>query len=47
MAIVLGYVTNEFQVKQYLVRMQMLAKSTTGEEIARELISVRPFSSIW
>ena len=30
----------DFEIKQYLVRFQTLAKSMTGEEIARELICV-------
>lgn len=40
LAIVLRYVTDDFKVQQKLVKAQMLAKSMTGQEIARELISV-------
>ena len=32
------YITDDWKIKQKLVRLQMLAKS--GEELARELISV-------
>ena len=40
MVIVVRFVTSEWVVVQRLLRMQTLAKSMTGEEIARELISV-------
>ena len=40
MAIVLRFVNDDFSIQQRLVRMQMLAKSLSGEEIARELITV-------
>lgn len=39
LAIVLRYV-DDWEIKQRLVRVQMLSKSLTGEEIARELISI-------
>ena len=34
------FVDDEWIVQQCLVRVQMLSKSLTGEEIARELITV-------
>lgn len=40
LAIVLRFISDEFSVEQRLVRLQMLAKSMKGEEIARELISI-------
>ena len=40
LAILLRYIDAEWCVRQRLVRVQMLAKSVTGEELARELISV-------
>ena len=40
LAIVVRYVDTEWQITQQLVRLQMLVKSVTGEELARELISV-------
>lgn len=40
LAIVVQYVTDDFQIKQKLAKAQMLSKSMTGEQIARELISV-------
>ena len=40
LAIVVRYVDTEWQITQRLVRLQMLVKSVTGEELARELISV-------
>ncbi len=40
LAVVLRFVTDEFEVKQRLIRLQLLAKSLNGEEIARELITI-------
>jgi hypothetical protein len=40
LAIVLRFVGDEWSLEQRLVRLQLLTKSMTGEEIARELISV-------
>ena len=40
LAIVLRFISDSFTIEQRLVRIQLLAKSLTGEEIARELISV-------
>ena len=40
LAIVLRFVSEDFEIKQRLIRLQLLAKSLTGEEIARELITV-------
>ena len=40
LVIVLRFVSDSFTVEQRLVRIQLLAKSLTGEEIARELIGV-------
>ena len=40
MAILVRYVDSEWRIQQHLVRLQLIAKSMTGEEIARELISV-------
>ncbi len=39
LAIVLRYV-EDYKIKQRLVRLEILTKSMTGEEVARELISV-------
>ena len=40
LAILLRYVDAEWHIQQRLVRVEMLAKSLTGEELARELINV-------
>ena len=40
LAVVLHFVSSDWSVEQRLVRVQMLSKSLTGEEIARELINV-------
>ena len=40
LAIVIRYVTDDWSIQQKLVRLQILAKSLTGEEVARELINV-------
>ena len=40
LAILLRYIDAEWFVQQRLARVQMLAKSVSGEELARELISV-------
>ena len=40
MAILVRFVSDEWNLEQRFIRMQMLAKSLTGEEVARELISV-------
>ena len=40
LAILLRYIDAEWYVQQRLVRVQMLAKSVMGEELARELIGV-------
>ena len=40
LAILLRYIDAEWCVQQRLARVQMLAKSVSGEELARELISV-------
>ena len=40
LAIVIRYVDPDWKITQRLVRLQMLVKSVTGEELARELISV-------
>ena len=40
MAVVLHFVDGQWQLQQRLVRLMLLSKSMTGEEIARELIVV-------
>ena len=40
LAIVVRYIKEDWQIKQCLICMQMLAKSLNGEELARELMSV-------
>jgi hypothetical protein len=40
LAIVVRFVNDDLSIHQRLVRLQMLTKSLTGEEIARELITV-------
>lgn len=40
MAIILRFVGESWTLKQRLVRIQLLSKSMTGEEIARELVHV-------
>ena len=40
LAIVVKFVTADWEVKQRLVRLQLLAKSLKGEELAREIIMV-------
>ena len=39
MAVVVRYVDDSFAIQQRLIRLQLLVKSMTGEEIARELIN--------
>ena len=38
--IVLRYVSDSWTIEQRLVRVQLLSKSLTGEELARELIHI-------
>ena len=38
--ILVRYVTEHMEIQQQLLRVQMVAKSMTGDEVARELISV-------
>ena len=40
MAVVIHFVSDEWALEQRLLQLKMLAKSMTGDEIARELISV-------
>lgn len=40
LAVVLRFVNDDFSVQQRLVRVQMLSKSLTGEEIAREFTTI-------
>ena len=40
LAIVVRYVDDSFTIQQRLIRLQLLAKTMSGEEIARELINV-------
>lgn len=40
LAILLRFMDDDFSLQQHLVRVQMLSKSLTGEEIARELLTV-------
>ena len=40
LAIVVKFISNEWQIQQRLIRLELLAKSLKGEELARELISV-------
>ena len=40
LAIVVRYITDDWKINQNLIRLQMLAKSLCGEDLARELISV-------
>ena len=40
MAVVVRFVSDEWEIEQRLLQLKMLAKSMTGEEIAREVISV-------
>ena len=39
MAIVVRYIDDSFTIQQRLIRLQLLAKSMAGEEIAREIIN--------
>ena len=39
MGIVVRYVSSEWKIEQRLVRLQLLAQSMSGEEVARELIA--------
>lgn len=38
--IVLRYVTSDWQMKQKVGRLTLLAKSMTGEDVARQIITV-------
>lgn len=40
LAVVLRFVDDQWQIKQRLVRLMLLAKSLTGEEVARQLIVI-------
>ena len=40
MVVVLRYVTDDWKIKQKVARLMLLAKSMTGEEVARQLIMV-------
>ena len=40
MAILVCFVSDDWCIEQWLIRVQLLAKSLCGEEIARELIPV-------
>ena len=40
LVILVRFVTGDWRIEQCLIRMQLLAKSLAGEEIARELVSV-------
>ena len=40
LAVVLRFISDSFTIEQRLVRIQLLAKSLNGEEVARELINV-------
>ena len=40
LAVIVRFVGEEWTLEHHLIRMQMLSKSTTGQEVARELISV-------
>jgi len=40
LAIILRFVSSGWKIEQRLVRVQMLSQSLSGEEIARELISI-------
>ena len=42
MAIILRFVDKDWNIQHRLIHLQLLAKSMTGEEIARELVSVLP-----
>lgn len=39
LAIIVRFVGDEWKIEQRLVRLQLLVKSMTGEEIARELVN--------
>jgi len=39
MAVVIRYIDPSFNIQQRLIRLQLLAKSMAGEEIAREIIT--------
>ena len=47
LAIVVRFVDDSFSIQQRLVRLQLLVKSMTGEEIARELINVIYLGTVW
>ena len=38
MAVVVRYSNDSFSIQQCLIRLQLLTKTITGEEIAREII---------
>ena len=40
MAVILQFINDDWMIQQCLVRVQLLSKSLSGEEIARELISI-------
>lgn len=39
MVVVLRYVDDDWQIKQQVCRLMLVAKSMTGEEVARQLIA--------
>ena len=40
LAVVIRFVSSELSLEQRLVRLQLLTKSLSGEEIAREIINL-------
>ena len=40
LAVVLRFISDSFTIEQRLVRIQLLAKSLNGEEVAQELINI-------
>ena len=40
MAIIIRFVNKDWSIQHRLIRLQLLAKSMTGEEVARELVSI-------
>ena len=40
LAILIRFVDDEYSIHQRLIRMQLLAKSIAGEELAREIITI-------
>ena len=45
--IVVRYINDEWEICQKVARLMLIAHSMTGDEVARQLISINKFSKAW